>query len=100
MTQIDSSFALASKLDEYFINLVNQGVDHQTAYPSLLNATPVAPPNGGLKVDASIPTGPIASQVHIGANKTLFHGVPGGPMTRIGTVEDADSVHIARTELN
>ena len=64
--------------------------------PSLLNAIPVAQPSGGLKVDTSIPTGPIASQVHVGANKILFHGVPGGPMTRIGTVEDTDSVHIAR----
>ena len=46
-------------------------------------------------MDTSIPTGPITSQVHIGANKILFHGVPGGPMTRVGTVEDTDSVCIA-----
>ena len=44
--------------------------------------------------------GPITSQVHIGANKTLFHGVPGGPMTRIGTVEDTDSVCIARAVIS
>ena len=56
--------------------------------PTLLNAMPVVQPNGGLKVDASIPTGPITSQVHVGANETLFHGVPGGPMTPFGTVED------------
>ena len=63
--------------------------------PTLLNAMPVVQPSGGLKVDTSIPTGPITSQVHIGANKILFHGVPGGPMTRVGTVEDTDSVCIA-----
>ena len=39
-------------------------------------------------MDASISTGPITAQVHVGANKILFLGMPGGPMARVGTVEE------------
>ena len=32
-------FALMTKMDDYFINLVNQGVDHQTAYQRVRAST-------------------------------------------------------------
>ena len=58
--------------------------------PTLLNATPVVQPSEGLKVDTSIPTGPITSQVHIGANKILFQDNSTGvksdePVRTLGT---------------
>ena len=52
-----------------------------------------------LKVDTSILTGPITEQAHVAANKILFEGVPGGPMSRIGTVAGkSKSVCMARAD--